>query len=70
MSRVKELETELRIVYNELYVIGNAGSGFHARHNRQLKRYWEIVDELERISIKWKFKKIIRRLKKLWQRFS
>ncbi len=63
MSRVKELETELKIVYNQLYVIGNTGSGFHARHNCYLKRYWEIVEQLEKISIKWKIKKIIRRIK-------
>lgn len=64
MSRVKELETELRIVYNQLYVIGNTGSGFHARHNSYLKKYWDIVEELERISIKWKIKKIIRRIRR------
>lgn len=63
MSRVKELETELRIVYNQVYVIGNTGSGLHARHNKYLKKYWEIVEELERISIKWKIKKLIRRIK-------
>lgn len=64
MSRVKELETELKITYNELYVVGNSGSGFHSRHNKQLKRYWEIIDELEKISIKWKIKKFIRRIRK------
>lgn len=63
MSRVKELETELKIVCNQLYVIGNTGSGFHARHNSYLKRYLEIVEQLEKISIKWKIKKIIRRIK-------
>ena len=68
MSRVKELETELRIVYNQLYIVDNTGSGFHARHNRLLERYWNIVEELERVSFKWKIKKIIRRIKKLWQK--
>lgn len=68
MSRVKELETELKIVYNEIYVISNSDSGFHTRHNKKLKRYWEIIDELERRSLKWKIKKIIRRIKTLWQR--
>lgn len=63
MSRVKELETELRIVYDQLYIVYNTGSGFHARHNKILKKYWDIVDELEKISIKWKIKKIIRRIK-------
>jgi len=46
MRRVKELETELKIVYNELYIVGNSGSGFHSRHNKYLKRYWENVEEL------------------------
>ena len=62
MRRVKELETELKIVYNELYIVGNSGSGFHSRHNKYLKRYWEIIEELEKISLKWKLKKIIRRI--------
>ena len=64
MSRVKELETELKIVYKELYIISNSDSGFHSRHNKYLKRYWEIVEELERISLKWKFKKLLRRILK------
>ena len=64
MSRVKELETELKIVYNELYIVSSSDSGFHSRHNKLLKRYWEIIDELEKISIKWKLKKIIRRTRK------
>lgn len=61
MSRVKELETELRLVYDELYIVSRA-TDFHARHNKFFKRYTEIIKELERISIKWKIKKIIRRI--------
>ena len=62
MSRVKELETELKIVWNELYTVGYSGSGFHSRHNKFIKRYWEIIEELEKISIKWKLKKLLRRI--------
>ena len=62
MSRVKELETELKIVYNELYIVGNSDSGFHSGHNKFIKRYWEIVEELEKISLKWKLKKLLRRI--------
>lgn len=68
MSRVKELETELRIVTSQIKIGYNSGSGLHARHNHFLARYWEIIDELEKISLKWKIKKIIRRIKKLWQK--
>lgn len=63
MGRVKELEAELRITYSQIYVGYNSGSGLHARHNKLLKRYADIVNELERISLKWKIKKIIRKIK-------
>jgi hypothetical protein len=64
MSRVKELETELKLVWKELYIVHYSGSGFHSRHNKLLRRYWEIVEELEKISLKWKFKKLLRRILK------
>ena len=63
-QRIKALETELKIVYSQIYVSYNDGSGLHARHNKLLKRYSDIVRELEKISLKWKIKKIIRRIKK------
>lgn len=66
MSRkeyIKRLETELKITYSQLYVTHNSGSGLHARHNKLFKRYAEILTELEKISFKWKIKKIIRRIK-------
>lgn len=65
---IKALETELKIEYSQLYVANNSGSGLHARHNKHLKRYADILRELERISLKYKFKKLIRRIKKLWQK--
>ena len=67
-DRIKALETELKIVYSQIYVGHNSGSGLHARHNKLLKRYWEIIEELEKLSLKRKIKKIIRRIKKLWQK--
>lgn len=67
-DRIKRLETELKITYSQIYVTHNSGSGLHARHNKLLKRYAEIEKELARISLKWKIKKIIRRIKKLWQK--
>ena len=66
-QRIKLLETELRLLYNEVYCVSKI-SGFHARHNKKFKRYAEVTRELEKISIKWKIKKIIRRIKKLWQK--
>ena len=60
MRRVKELETELRILHNELYSINSKGNK-HARHNKKIARYVSIIRELERISIKWKIKKLLRR---------
>ena len=66
-QRIKLLETEFRLVNKQLYIIGRS-AGYHSRHNKYIKRYWEIVGELEKISIKWKIKKIIRRIKKLWQK--
>jgi hypothetical protein len=66
-QRIKELETELRILYSQMRIVSNK-SDFHARHNKYFKRYAEKVKELESISIKWKIKKIIRRIKSLWQK--
>ena len=60
-KRVKELETELRILFNQLNVITERDSNLHARHNKLLKRYLEIVHDLERISLKWKIKKILKK---------
>lgn len=62
-DRIKELETELRILDNIAYVRVNGSSGFHARNNKTILRYYEIVRELEKISIKWRIKKILRRFK-------
>lgn len=62
-DRIKELETELRILDNMLYVRKANGAGLHARHNQMLLRYFEIVKELEKISLKWKLKKLIQKLK-------
>ena len=62
-DRIKALETELKIVYAQIYVSHNSGSGLHARHNKYLKRYVEILKELEKISLKWKIKKLFRRIK-------
>ncbi len=66
-QRIKALETELRILYNEVWIVGQT-SEYHARHNKKFKRYADVVHELERISLKWKFKKFIRRIKKSWQK--
>ncbi len=66
-ERIKVLETRLRILKKEVYCINKNGD-FHARHNKKFKSYVDIVHELEKISIKWKIKKIIRRIKKLWQK--
>lgn len=66
-EKIKALETELRFLYNDLWIVGQSNT-FHARHNKKFKRYADVVNELERISLKWKFKKIIRRIKKLWQK--
>lgn len=61
-KRIKELETELRIKYGEIFVAHNK-TGLHAHHNTKLKRYGEIISELERISLKYKIKKIFRRFR-------
>lgn len=63
-DRIKELETELRILDNVAYVRLNGPSGLHSRHNKTLLRYYEIIRELEKISLKWKLKKFLRRFKK------
>ena len=62
--RVKELETELKIVHAELWCRSKRGR-FHARHGKKFSKYVDIIRELENISIKWKIKKFFRRLK-LW----
>ena len=61
-ERIEELETELRIIYSQLYITSR-NTGFHARHNKLFKIYTDILKELESISVKWKIKKIIRRIK-------
>lgn len=67
-QRIKELETRLRLTRTELRNRLNIGA-LHAHHNNRLVRYVDIVRELEKISIKWKIKKFIRRIK-LWLKFS
>lgn len=59
-DRIKALETELRILYGEIFVAHNK-TGVHAHHNKKLIRYKYIRSELERISIKWKIKKLLKR---------
>lgn len=66
-ERIKELETELRILGGDIFV-ADRKSGFHAHHNKRLFRYLDIVSELEKISLKYKIKKFFRRIKRLWQR--
>jgi hypothetical protein len=63
-QKIKSLETELRILNNEIYIHLNK-TGLHAHHNKKLLRYYEVMSELQKLSLKWRFKKIIRRLK-LW----
>lgn len=55
-QRIKELETELKILYSEIFVVHNR-TGLHAHHNKKLIRYGEILRELQRISLKYKIKK-------------
>ncbi len=63
-KRIKELETELRILRSEVYGIRRReGYSYHARYNKFVRRYEAIKKELERLSLKWKFKQIIRRIK-------
>ena len=59
-ERIKELETELKIISSEIYVAHNK-TGIHAHDNKKLIRYLDILAELERISIKWKIKKLFKR---------
>lgn len=66
-ERIKELESTVRLVHTELRNRRNIG-GFHAHHNKKFIAYVDSIRELEKISIKWKIKKIIRRIKKLWLR--
>lgn len=63
-QRIKELETELRILYGEIFVAHNK-TGLHAHHNKKLIRYGEVLTELQRISLKYKIKKVLKRLKKV-----
>lgn len=60
-ERIKELETELRILDNMVYCKVNGGKKFHAHDNKKLIRYLEIERELVKISFKWKLKKFFRR---------
>ena len=66
-ERIKELETIVRLTRTELRNRLNIGK-LHAHHNNRLIRYIDSIRELEKISLKWKIKKIIRRIKKLWQK--
>ena len=62
-KRIKELETELRILYGEIFV-GHNKTGLHAHHNKKLIRYGEVLTELQRISVKYKIKKFLRKFKR------
>ena len=62
-KRIKELEAELRILYSEIFVAHNK-TGLHAHHNKKLIRYGEVLSELERISIKYKIKKLLKGFKR------
>lgn len=59
-KKIKELEAELRVLYNELYILDSRG--YHARYNNKLARYKKVIEELETISIKYKFKRLLRRI--------
>jgi hypothetical protein len=59
-KRIKQLETELRILYGEIFVAHNK-TGLHAHHNKKLKRYIEVLTELESISLKYKIKRIFKK---------
>lgn len=64
-ERIKELETQLRIINAEINnIVRQENYSYHSRHNKFIKRYADTLKELESISIKWKTKKIIRRIKK------
>ena len=65
-ERIRELEARLRISKNELFSLGRK-NGYHARYNSKIKNHVTIIDELESISIKWKIKKILRRILK-WKK--
>ena len=60
-ERIKELETELRILENIAYCKDKSGKKFHAHDNKKILRYLEIERELVKISLKWKLKKLFRR---------
>lgn len=60
-ARIQELETEKRVLKSEIFVAHN-NTGIHAHHNKKLLRYLEIMSELERISLRYKIKKFIRKL--------
>ena len=62
-KRIKALETELKILYSDIFVAHNK-TGLHAHHNKKLKRYGEVLTELRRISIKWKLKKYFSKRRK------
>lgn len=57
-ERIKELETELRILDNLIYCRVNGGKKFHAHNNKTIIRYLEVERELVKLSFKWKLKKI------------
>ena len=61
-ERIKELEAELRILNSRVYICLQK-TGRHAHHNKIFIRRDEVLTELIRISIKWKLKKIFRRIK-------
>ena len=67
-KRIRELETNLRIYKSEIVNLRHKGVGYHARYNKFVNGYTDTLKELESISIKWKIKKIIRRIKRSWLR--
>ena len=59
-ERIEELETELKILSADVFV-SHYKTGLHAHHNKKIIRYLEIIKELERISLKWKIKKLFKK---------
>jgi hypothetical protein len=52
---------EKRVLKSEIFVAHN-NTGIHAHHNKKLLRFLDVMSELERVSLKYKIKKIIRRI--------
>lgn len=64
-QRIKELETRLRIIRSHIFTLRRSdGFSYHARYNHIVAEYKDIVKELETISLKYKIKKLFRRITK------